>query len=489
MTKTITIDPVTRIEGHAKITLYLDDDGQVADARFHVTEFRGFEKFCEGRSFWEMPGITARICGICPVSHLMASAKAGDAILGVNIPPTAAKLRRLMNWAQLVQSHALSFFHLSGPDLLLGMDSDPAKRNVMGLIEKYPDVARNGIRLRRFGQKLIEMLGGRSVHPSWTVPGGVRDPLSDEDRSKIRRMLPEALDITGLALDMLRDGFANFRDEEAMYGNFPSLYMGLVTPEGGLEHYDGMLRVVDSDGNVLEPGLAPARYREILGEAVEPWSYLKFPFYKPAARRAANGGSNALDHYAAGMYRVGPLARVNVCDFAGTPRADAELREFRRLAPRGRPVANSFHYHYARLIEILYALERIAETVDDPAITDKRIRAHAEVNNLVGVGVSEAPRGTLFHEYHVNGDGILQQVNLIIATGQNNLAMNRTVKQIAQYHITGGKVSEGMLNRIEHGIRLYDPCLSCSTHAVGQMPMVVEVYAASGEMMERVVRN
>ena len=485
MTKTITIDPVTRIEGHAKITLHLDDDGQVADARFHVTEFRGFEKFCEGRSFWEMPGITARICGICPVSHLMASAKAGDAILGVNIPPTAAKLRRLMNWGQLVQSHALSFFHLSGPDLLLGMDSDPAKRNVMGLIEKYPDVARNGIRLRRFGQKLIEMLGGRSVHPSWTVAGGVREPLSDENRSKIRRLLPEALDITGLALDMIKDAFANFRDEEAMYGNFPSLYMGLVTPEGGLEHYDGLLRVVDSDGNVLEPGLAPARYREILGEAVEPWSYLKFPFYKPAARRAGSGASGeALEHYQAGMYRVGPLARVNVCDFAGTPRADAELREFRRLAPRGRPVANSFHYHYARLIEILHALERIAETVDDPAITDKRTRAHAEVNNLVGVGVSEAPRGTLFHEYHVNGDGILQQVNLIIATGQNNLAMNRTVKQIAQYHITGGKVSEGMLNRIEHGIRLYDPCLSCSTHAVGQMPLELVLVRADGTVIQ-----
>ena len=291
MTQTILIDPVTRIEGHAKITIQLDDDGQVADARFHVTEFRGFEKFCVGRSFWEMPGITARICGICPVSHLMASAKAGDAILGVNIPPTAAKLRRLMNWAQLVQSHALSFFHLSGPDLLLGMDSDPAKRNVMGLIDKYPDVARNGIRLRRFGQKLIEMLGGRSVHPSWTVPGGVRDPLSDENRSKIRRMLPEALDITGLALDMLKNAFDELRDEEAMFGNFPSLYMGLVTPEGGLEHYDGLLRVVDSDGNVLEPGLAPARYREILGEAVEPWSYLKFPYYKPAALRGRMGRS------------------------------------------------------------------------------------------------------------------------------------------------------------------------------------------------------
>ena len=489
MIKTIMIDPVTRIEGHAKITLHLDDDGQVEEARFHVTEFRGFEKFCEGRSFWEMPGITARVCGICPVSHLMASSKAGDAILGVNIPPTAAKLRRLMNWAQLVQSHALSFFHLSGPDLLLGMDSDPARRNVMGLIDKYPDVARNGIRLRRFGQKVIEMLGGRSVHPAWTAPGGVRTPLSDEGRSKIRRMLPEALDITGLALDLLKDAFDDFRDEEAMYGNFPSLYMGLVTPEGGLEHYDGLLRVVDSDGNVLEPGLAPARYREILGEAVEPWSYLKFPYYKPAAVREANGAGRSQDHYQAGMYRVGPLARLNVCDFAGTPRADAELREFRRLAPRGRPVANSFHYHYARLIEILYALERIAETVDDPAITDKRIRAHAEVNNMVGVGVSEAPRGALFHEYHVNGDGILQKVNLIIATGQNNLAMNRTVKQIAQYHITGGKVTEGVLNRIEHGIRLYDPCLSCSTHAVGQMPMVVELYDAHGALVDRVERG
>ncbi|GIK72863.1 MAG: NADP oxidoreductase [Chloroflexota bacterium] len=488
MTKTITIDPVTRIEGHAKITIHLDDNGQVEDARFHVTEFRGFEKFCEGRSFWEMPGITARICGICPVSHLMASSKAGDAILGVNIPPTAAKLRRLMNWAQLVQSHALSFFHLSGPDLLLGMDSDPTKRNVMGLIDKFPDVARNGIRLRRFGQKVIEMLGGRSVHPAWTVAGGVREPLSDENRSKIRRMLPEALDITGLALDMLRDATDSFRDEEAMYGNFPSLYMGLVTPEGGLEHYDGLLRVVDSDGNVLEKGLAPARYREILGEAVEPWSYLKFPYYRPAAVREARGG-RATEHYIAGMYRVGPLARLNVCDFAGTPRADAELREFRRLAPRGRPVANSFHYHYARLIEILYALERIAETVEDPSITEKRIRAHAEVNNMVGVGVSEAPRGTLFHEYHVNGDGILQKVNLIIATGQNNLAMNRTVKQIAQYHINDGKVSEGILNRIEHGIRLYDPCLSCSTHAVGQMPMVVEVYNAAGALVERVQRD
>lgn len=489
MTKTITIDPVTRIEGHAKITVQLDDDGHVADARFHVVEFRGFEKFCEGRSFWEMPGITARICGICPISHLLASSKAGDAILGVNIPPTAAKLRRLLNWAQLVQSHALSFFHLSGPDLLMGMDSDPAQRNVMGLIEKYPDVARNGIRLRRFGQKVIALLGGQSVHPAWTVPGGVREPLSDANRSVIRRMLPEALDIAGLALDMLKDALEEYQDEETMYGNFPSLFMGLVTPEGGLEHYDGLLRIVDSDGNVLEPGIQPARYREVIGEAVEPWTYLKFPYYKPLALRGLTGEAPAPNFYHAGMYRVGPLARINICDFAGTPRADAELRAFRRLAPRGKLVANSFHYHYARLIEILYCLERIAETVEDPAITGERVRSHAAVNNLVGVGVSEAPRGTLMHEYHVNEDGILQKVNLIIATGHNNLAMNRTVKQIAQFHIDGHKLDEGILNRIEHGIRLYDPCLSCSTHAVGHMPLVVELVSAAGEVVDRMQRD
>lgn len=488
MTQTITIDPVTRIEGHAKITVHLDDDHQVADARFHVTEFRGFEKFCEGRSFWEMPGITARVCGICPVSHLMASSKAGDAILGVQVPPTAAKLRRLMNWAQIVQSHALSFFHLSGPDLLLGMDSDPTKRNVMGLIEQAPDVARNGIRLRRFGQKVIRMLGGQSVHPAWTVPGGVREPLSDEDRSVIRRMLPEAFDIVSLALDLLKEALEDLHDESVMYGNFPSLFMGLVTPEGGLEHYDGLLRVVDSDGNVLEKGLPPSRYRDIIGEAVEPWTYLKFPYFKPAA---LNGRLDDLpaDFYQAGMYRVGPLARLNVCDFAGTPRADAELLAFRRLAPRGKLVTSSFHYHYARLIEILFALEKIAETVDDSSITDTHVRSKAGVNQLVGVGVSEAPRGTLFHEYHVDPNGILQKVNLLIATGQNNLAMNRTVRQIAQHHINGSELSEGILNRIEHGIRSFDPCLSCSTHAFGQMPLQVQLMDSRGNILSEVTRD
>jgi NAD-reducing hydrogenase large subunit len=489
MSQTVIIDPVTRIEGHAKITIHLDEAGQVEDARFHVTEFRGFEKFCEGRSFWEMPGITARICGICPVSHLMASSKAGDAILGVQIPAAADKLRRLMNWGQIVQSHALSFFHLSGPDLLLGMESDPAARNVMGLIAKYPDVARNGIRLRRFGQKIIRMLGGQSVHPAWTVPGGVRTPLSDEDRSVIRRMLPEAFDIVDLALDLYKEAMETYHDESVMYGNFPSLYLGLVTPDGGLEHYDGLLRVVDSDGTVHEAGLDPSRYREIIGEAVEPWSYLKFPYYKPLAERALNGGEAPANFYASGMYRVGPLARLNVCDYAGTPRADDELRAFRRLAPRGKLVASSFHYHYARLIEILFCLEKIAETVDDPSITDDHVRSRAGVNRKIGIGVSEAPRGTLFHEYHVDENGILTRANLIIATGQNNLAMNRTVKQIAQHHINGHGLSEGILNRIEHGIRLYDPCLSCSTHAFGQMPLQIDLYGPDGALLDRACRS
>lgn len=487
MARTITIDPVTRIEGHAKITLHLDDQNQVADARFHVTEFRGFEKFCEGRSFGEMPGITARICGICPVSHLMASAKAGDAILGVRIPATAEKLRRLMNLAQIVQSHALSFFHLSGPDLLLGMESDPGQRNLVGLIQRYPEVARKGINLRQFGQEVIRILGGKSVHPAWTVPGGVREPLSDEHRRQIAAMLPEAFAGLELALQLLKDSFAGFAAEIQSYGDFPSLFLGLVTPTGGLEHYDGLLRVVHSNGKVLEPAFPPERFREIIDEAVQPWSYLKFPYYK---RLVSNGSSDdSVNAYEQGMYRVGPLARLNICTHTGTPRADAELQQFRTLSPDGKPVTSSFHYHYARLIEILFALERITELIEDPTITDSHVRSHAGVNQKVGIGVSEAPRGTLFHEYQVDDNGILQKVNLIIATGQNNLAMNRTVRQIAQAYVKGQQIGEGILNRIEHGIRTFDPCLSCSTHAMGQMPLHVQLINAAGEVVDEVVRD
>lgn len=479
MTTIVTIEPVTRIEGHAKITLHLNDAGHIDNARFHVTEFRGFEKFCVGRSFWEMPGITPRICGICSVSHLVASAKAGDAILGVRIPPTAEKLRRLMNLAQLVQSHALSFFHLSAPDLLLGMESDPAQRNIMGLIRKYPEIARSGIRLRAIGQEIVRIIGGKSVHPSWAVPGGVREPLTVEKQNQIRRLLPDAIDIIDVAIGLLKDYHDEHETETSNYGDFPSLFMGLVTPDGGLEHYDGLLRLMDSEGRLVEKGLAPERYKEIIEEAVEPWSYLKFPYYKPY------GYANY-----AGMYRVGPLARLNICDYAGTPRADRELRQFRRLGEIGKPVTSNSYYHYARLIEILFGLEKISELIEDEAITDTHVRSQADVNQRVGIGVSEAPRGTLFHEYHVNQHGILQDVRLVIATGHNNLAMNRTILQVAQENTNGTtNLTEGLMNRIEHGIRTFDPCLSCSTHAVGQMPMEIQLFDATGQLVAERIRE
>ena len=476
MSKTISIDPVTRIEGHAKISIFLDDQGKVADTRFHVTEFRGFEKFCIGRSFWEMPGITARICGICPVSHLMASSKAGDMILGVRTPEPAVALRRLMNYGQLVQSHALSFFLLSGPDLVLGMDADPAIRNMAGLIAADPDLARAGIRMRAFGQQLIRLLGDRSIHPSWAVPGGVRQTLSADKRETVLQQLPEMYATIDIALDLMKNCLDKFSDELDAYGDFPSLFMGLVTEEGGLEHYDGKLRMIDSNGKILEDGVDAENYQSLISEAEENWSYLKFPYYKPLGPEA-------------GMYRVGPLARLNVCDFAGTPIADRELRQFRHYGGHGKPVTGSFYYHYARLIEILHALERIEEILGDDILIDHHIRSQAGVNQNVGIGISEAPRGTLFHHYKVDDNGILEDVNLIIATGQNNLAMNRTVKQLAERFVSGDKLDQGLLNRVEHGIRVYDPCLSCSTHEVGRMPMQVQLISAKGVLLDEIKRD
>lgn len=475
MSKTIVIDPVTRIEGHAKISIFLNDAGEVDDARFHVVEYRGFEKFCEGRPFTEMAGITARICGICPVSHLLAAAKTGDKILAVKIPPAAEKLRRLMNLGQITQSHALSFFHLSSPDFLLGWDSDPAKRNVFGLIAANPDLARAGIRLRQFGQTVIELLGARKIHAAWAVPGGVRSPLSEEGRQWIRDRLPESFDTINLAIGLFKtmlDG--DLKDEIGIFGEFPSLFMGLVGKDGEWEHYGGHLRFTDSQGKIVADNLSEDDYQSFLGEAVEPWSYLKFPYYKPYG-------------YPDGIYRVGPLARLNVCNHIGTAAADRELQELRGRA-KGVPTS-SFLYHYARLIEILASLEKIQQLMDDPDIMSERVRAHGGVNQLEGIGVSEAPRGTLFHHYQVDENGLLKKVNLIIATGQNNLAMNKTVAQIAKQYIHHQEIPEGLLNRVEAGIRCFDPCLSCSTHAAGQMPLHLQLVAADGNVVDEVYRD
>jgi NAD-reducing hydrogenase large subunit len=474
MGRTIVIDPVTRIEGHSKITIHLDDAGQVVDARFHVTEFRGFEKFCEGRPLWEMPGITARVCGICPVSHLMASSKAGDAILALMIPPAAEKLRRLMNLAQIVQSHALSVFHLSGPDLLLGMDADPATRNIFGLMKVEPELVRGGIRLRQFGQEVIEQLGGKKIHPAWSVPGGVRAPLTVAGRDLVRARIPESLSTAQLALDRLKGLLDRFHEESETFGNFPTLFMGLVGPDGEWEHYGGRLRFIDAQGRIVADALDPANYRNFLGEATQADSYLKSPYYLPLG-------------YPGGIYRVGPLARLNVCTRMGTPLADRELDEYRRRG--GRVTTASFWYHYARLIEILAGIEQIERLLGDPDLLSDQLRARARMNPAEGVGSSEAPRGTLFHHYRVDENGLITRVNFIIATGQNNLAMNLAMAQIARHYIRGPQIPEGVLNRLEAGIRAFDPCLSCSTHALGMMPLQVQLVGSDGAIRDEVRRN
>ncbi|HEU6449466.1 MAG TPA: Ni/Fe hydrogenase subunit alpha [Verrucomicrobiae bacterium] len=474
MSKRILIDPVTRIEGHAKISIFLDDEGNVSDAEFHVVEFRGFEKFCEGRPLGEMPGITPRICGICPVSHLLASAKAGDAILAVAVPPAADKLRRLMNLGQIVQSHALSFFHLSAPDFFLGWDTPVEKRNVFGIIGTNPEIARAGIRLRQFGQEVIEVLGGKKIHPAWAVPGGVRSALTKEGREKILAWLPEAFATTKVALDLFKKTLKGHERETQIFGNFPSLFMSLVADDGSWEHHGGKLRFVDSDGNVIADQIDPQNYAEFIGESVQKNSYLKSPYYKPFG-------------VPDGMYRVGPLARLNVCERMGVPQADAELKHFKSFGHGA--VTSSFLYHYARLIEILASIEFIERYMKDDELLSGHLRADAGINNLRGVGASEAPRGTLFHDYTVDPNGILKKVNLIIATGQNNLAMNRTVAQIAKHYVHGNEIPEPMLNRIEHGIRCYDPCLSCSTHAIGQMPLHIQLVAANGKIVNEKIRQ
>jgi NAD-reducing hydrogenase large subunit len=475
----ITIDPVTRIEGHAKVTIRLDEAGRVADARFHVAEFRGFEEFCRGRPVWEMPSLTARTCGICPVSHLLASAKAGDMIMGVDPPPAGLALRTLVNLGQITQSHALSFFHLSAPDLLLGMEADPAIRNVFGLMAAEPEVARRGIRLRSFGQRIIEIIAGRKVHSPGVVPGGIAHAMAIESRDEIAAGLAEAKVSALDALELYLSVADRFQREIAAFGDFPSMFMGMVAPDGTWEHHSGDVRVIDVDGSVVVDRIDPLEYRSVLGEAANRDSYLKSPYLKERAP-----GETPVSE---GMYRVGPLARINICDRMGTPLADEALSRLRER--HGRILTSSFHYHHARLIEVIAALERIELLLADPILLDERVRADAGVNRRRGVGISEAPRGTLFHDYVVDEHGVLTDVNMIIATGHNNLAMNATVAQIAREWIDGPEVPEGTLNRIEAGVRCYDPCLSCSTHALGAMPMVLSVVDADGHEVAHVRRD
>src|SRR5512139_2277732 len=460
MTQKITIEPVTRIEGHAKVTIHMKDDGTVGRAYMHVNEFRGFEKFCEGRLYFEMPQITPRICGICPVSHHLAAAKAGDALTGQTPPRPASLLRELMHMGQIVQSHGMHFFELAGPDLLLGFDAAPEIRNVVGLIGANPDLTVKAVQLRKFGQTVIKTLGGRKIHPVFAIPGGVNKALSIAERDSILEGVEAAIATTQVGIQIMKAWAENNAEDINKFAVFPTGYFGLTTPENGLELYDGDVRLISREGAALER-FPIANYLDFIQEHVEPWSYLKFPYYKKLG-------------YPDGVYRVGPLGRLNIVEKIDTPLANEELKNFKSLNG-GKPVENTLYYHYARLIEVLFSIEKVRVLLDDPDILSTDILNPVHNYRGVGVGILEAPRGTLFHHYWADEKGQLERVNLIVATGNNNWAMSNAVDSVAKTYVHGPQVHEGMLNRVEAAVRAYDPCLSCSTHAIGQMPIYLEV--------------
>ncbi|MHC1784905.1 MAG: Ni/Fe hydrogenase subunit alpha [Anaerolineaceae bacterium] len=470
----ITIEPVTRIEGHAKVTIKLNEDGTVEHAYFHVNEFRGFEKFCEGRMVFEMPLITPRICGICPVSHHLAAAKAADEVYGCPPPRPASLLRELMHMGQIIQSHGMHFFELAGPDLLLGFECDPATRNVVGLIGANPALTVKAVMLRKWGQEIIKTLGGRRVHPNFAIPGGVNKTLQTSERDYILQGLDENIATIQTGLSIYK-GWAEANIEDVdKFAVLKSGYFGLVKEGNTLELYSGDIRLIDQDGEQLEK-FDGRKYLDYISEHVEDWSYLKFPYYKKMG-------------WPKGVYRVGPLGRLNASDRIATPLADAEMKIFKAMNP-GKPVENTLHFHYARLIECLYAAEHVRDLLDDPDIFSTDIQnAHHEFKGE-GVGVIEAPRGTLFHHYWAKDNGQIERVNMIVATGHNNWAMSEAVDSVAKTYITGPEIHEGLLNRVEAAVRAHDPCLSCSTHAVGQMPLSIDILDAEGSLVQNLTRD
>ncbi|NLI56187.1 Ni/Fe hydrogenase subunit alpha [bacterium] len=474
MNKKITISPVTRIEGHARVTIFLNDEGKVDEAYLHIDQFRGFEKFSEGRYFAEMPIITPRICGICPVSHHLASAKATDDILGVDIPKPAKLLRELIHMGQIIQSHSMHFFELAGPDLILGWDADPRIRNVAGLIQANPELALKAVKLRKFGQRIIELVAGRRIHPTFAIPGGVNQALDPKVRDEILKGIDEMISYVEDGISIATKYIEDNKEVCDKFASFPTGYMGLVKDDGSLELYDGKIRFMDKNGNVVKD-FKDKYYLKYIGERVEDWSYLKFPYYKPFG-------------WPEGVYRVGPLGRLNVADKISTPIADEHLKNFKKIND-GKPVEGSLYFHYARLIEAIYGIERAREILEDPECLSKDVLISGKVSNEEGIGVIEAPRGTLIHHYWVDEKGTIEKVNLIVATGHNNWAMSKSVESVAKEFVNGKNLTEGMLNRVEGAIRCYDPCLSCSTHAIGKMPLLIELYDSNGNLINFVKRD
>jgi len=467
----IAVDPVTRVEGHGKITLLLDDANHVREARFHIVEFRGFEKFIQGRPYWEAPYFVQRLCGICPVSHHLAAAKAVDQLVGVDeLTPTATKLRRLLHFGQTLQSHALHFFHLSSPDLLFGFGSNLEHRNIVGVIEDYPELALKGVRLRKFGQQVIEVISGKRVHGAATVPGGVNKALTIDERD---RLLADINDVLIWAQDAvtLNEKIHTEHPENYGFGRLNSNYLSMVGGKGELELYHGGLRASRPDGSKIFDQFDYRGYYNIIREEVRSWSYMKFPYLTELGRDD-------------GWYRVGPLARINSCDFISTPLAEAARKSFVAFG-NGGFVHDTLAYHWARMIEVLHSAESIRDLLLDPEILGNDLVVKGEKREE-GIGVIEAPRGTLFHHYKVNEDGTIKKANLIVSTTSNNQAMNESVRSVANEYLDGNEITEGLLNHLEVAIRAYDPCLSCATHALGKMPLEVELIGADGEAVDRI---
>ncbi len=485
MKKTITIAPITRLEGHGKIDIHLDDDGNVADAYLQVVELRGFEKFCEGRLVEELPRITPKICGVCPGAHHMASAKACDAVYGVTIPPTAQKLRRLYLDAHIVHSHLLHFFALAAPDFIPGAAADKAIRNLLGLVDAVGlELGRQVLENRGFAQKIQGIIGGHPIHPVAALPGGMARPITEEERNEIETMARSMEAFAEKALGLFENEIlakqvnADLITSDTYYHE--THYAGLVDDEGRVNFYDGQIRAVDPTGKEVAR-FDSGDYLEHIAERVEPWSYLKLPYLKKV------GWSGLVDGEESGVFRVNSLARLNVASGMATPKANAAYdRYYGHFETK--PVHNTLAYHWARLIECLYAAEEVLLLSTDPEITSPDVRADLTGKPSEGIGAVEAPRGTLYHHYKTDSRGIVKSVNLIVATAQNNPAMNMSVKKAAKDLIRGGVVSDELLDRVEMAFRAYDPCLACATHALpGKMPLEITIY--QGAEIFRIVKR